>query len=252
MVYKTTNTSNQKQYIGVHGFYKLNDGYIGSGHVLKEAIAKYGKSNFLREVLFIYDTEQEAYEKEKELVDLSVVLNSNFYNVVGGGKAPGMISEESRKKISDRNKGTRKKSARTIEVKAINLVTGEELIFPSILECSQSLGISYSAVLKVCKRRYGSSKVYNWTFETSKFGKTLIAVTNNYPGISKNSNKFLVKVGEKYLGYADSLEEAVLLQSDYIKSVVPKNKKQELTFKKYKLAHDQFINKSCEALQKDN
>ena len=40
-LYKVTNTSNQKYYIGVHSTTDLNDGYLGSGVAIKEAILKF-------------------------------------------------------------------------------------------------------------------------------------------------------------------------------------------------------------------
>lgn len=46
VVYKTTNTLNNKIYVGLHSTNNINDNYIGSGYVLKDAIKKYGKSKF--------------------------------------------------------------------------------------------------------------------------------------------------------------------------------------------------------------
>ena len=46
--YKTTNSVNGHYYIGVHKTEDFNDGYIGSGTVLKKAIKKHGKENSLK------------------------------------------------------------------------------------------------------------------------------------------------------------------------------------------------------------
>jgi hypothetical protein len=88
IVYKTTNTVTGKFYIGVHRQadvcpYEF-DGYLGSGTLLKKAIKKYGKQSFVRDTLFVFDSIEEAFNKEKSL--LSYVLNTkDCYNIDSGG-----------------------------------------------------------------------------------------------------------------------------------------------------------------------
>lgn len=80
-VYKITNLINKKFYIGKHKTNDLNDEYMGSGKLIKRAIKKYGKDNFIKELLFMFDTEQEMNEKEKELV----LISEETYNLCEGG-----------------------------------------------------------------------------------------------------------------------------------------------------------------------
>ena len=80
-VYKTTNTVNGRFYIGKHKTKNLNDGYMGSGKLLKQAIDKYGKDNFIKEILFVFDNEDDMNKKEKELV----ILSEESYNLCEGG-----------------------------------------------------------------------------------------------------------------------------------------------------------------------
>ena len=80
-VYKTTNNLNGKYYIGKHRTLDLNDGYMGSGKLLKRAINKYGIENFTKEVLHIFESEEEMNAKEKELV----VISEQTYNLNEGG-----------------------------------------------------------------------------------------------------------------------------------------------------------------------
>lgn len=82
-VYKITNMLNNKFYIGVHKTENPNDSYMGSGIAVKRAIEKYGKENFVKDILFITDVKEEAYKKEAELtVDY---INENCYNMKQGG-----------------------------------------------------------------------------------------------------------------------------------------------------------------------
>lgn len=81
-VYKITNTINEKHYIGMHVTNDLDDGYMGSGKLIKQAIKKYGKKNFVKEILHVFDNEEDMRNKEKELV----VLNETSYNLCDGGK----------------------------------------------------------------------------------------------------------------------------------------------------------------------
>ena len=81
-VYKTTNTINGKYYIGKHQTTDLNDGYMGSGKLLKRAIAKHGIEHFSKEILYVFNTEEEMNRKEKELV----VVSEETYNLCEGGK----------------------------------------------------------------------------------------------------------------------------------------------------------------------
>lgn len=80
-IYKTTNVLNEKFYIGKHQTKNLDDGYLGSGKLLKRAIKKHGIENFKKEILHVFDTEEEMNAKEKELV----VLSEASYNLCPGG-----------------------------------------------------------------------------------------------------------------------------------------------------------------------
>jgi hypothetical protein len=53
----------------VHETHNLNDNYIGSGNLIKEAVKIFGKANFKREILYIFDNRKEMLEMEKELVN---------------------------------------------------------------------------------------------------------------------------------------------------------------------------------------
>lgn len=85
-VYKITNNINNHYYFGVHNTDNLNDGYMGSGHRLKLAYEKYGIENFSKEIIKFFNTSEEAYQYEKEIVNINVTKLPECYNIVEGGK----------------------------------------------------------------------------------------------------------------------------------------------------------------------
>lgn len=84
--YQTKNLINGKTYIGAHSTDNLNDGYLGSGIALQQAIKKYGYENFISIPLAFFDTAKEAFEEEKWLVDKNWISNNYNYNLAIGGK----------------------------------------------------------------------------------------------------------------------------------------------------------------------
>jgi group I intron endonuclease len=81
LVYKITNTLNGKYYIGCHKTKDKNDGYMGSGKLIKRAIQKYGIDNFKKEIIIECSTAEEMYEQENKLVN----IEEDSYNIKLGG-----------------------------------------------------------------------------------------------------------------------------------------------------------------------
>ncbi|HPI82925.1 MAG TPA: NUMOD3 domain-containing DNA-binding protein [Candidatus Paceibacterota bacterium] len=94
-VYLTTNLVNGKKYIGDHSTDDLDDGYIGSGRpYFKNAIKKYGKQNFKREILEFCLSKEEAFAKQEKYIKEYNTLLPNGYNISkkGGNNCSGGIS----------------------------------------------------------------------------------------------------------------------------------------------------------------
>jgi hypothetical protein len=84
-IYKTTNLTNNYIYIGCHITTNPNDNYLGSGTNLKKDIKLFGKENFIKEILFIYDNKKDMIKKEKELVNDLFIARTDTYNIITGG-----------------------------------------------------------------------------------------------------------------------------------------------------------------------
>jgi hypothetical protein len=82
IIYKTTNLINGLYYVGTHRATDLEDDYLGSGTLLKNAVRTFGKNNFVRENLFVFDEEWKMILAEKILV---IVDSEITYNMCSGG-----------------------------------------------------------------------------------------------------------------------------------------------------------------------
>jgi len=88
IIYKTTNLINGRFYVGKDAYNKKH--YIGSGTILKQAIKKYGRENFKKEILehcsFDILNEREIY-----WIDKLNAINDG-YNITEGGTGGDVIT----------------------------------------------------------------------------------------------------------------------------------------------------------------
>lgn len=85
-IYQIVNKINQKIYVGKHITSDLCDDYMGSGKILRKAQEKYGIENFEKQILFVFDSEEEMNAMEKEIVNEEFCLRADNYNLCVGGQ----------------------------------------------------------------------------------------------------------------------------------------------------------------------
>lgn len=84
-LYEIKNLINNKIYVGVHKTNDLNDGYMGSGKVIRSAIDKHGITNFTKVILEQFDDSVAMYAREKEVVTEEFLARPDVYNLRRGG-----------------------------------------------------------------------------------------------------------------------------------------------------------------------
>lgn len=104
IIYKTTNLINNKFYIGQDT--KNNPSYFGSGIKLKLAIKKYGKNNFVKEILEYCETQEQLNEQEKFWIKKTNAIELG-YNLAEGGFGVSNMSNEIKEKISKSKTGVK-------------------------------------------------------------------------------------------------------------------------------------------------
>lgn len=83
IVYKTTDTKTDRIYIGVDSI--NNPAYFGSGTEIKQIMLEGRISDLRKEILFIFDTVEEAFAKESEIVTEDFIKQDNVMNIALGG-----------------------------------------------------------------------------------------------------------------------------------------------------------------------
>ena len=172
-IYKITNNINGKTYIGQHKTENLGDSYFGSGKKIENAIKKYGKANFTKEILEEC-SEETVNEREIYWIAKAKSEGKAEYNIAEGGQGcsnPFKYKTEEElkkiyKKMSDTRKGKPSGAAGKRWYRNTNCLTeGEHTVieqpcktsraikcvengkvFSSIRECCDILKVSHDAV----------------------------------------------------------------------------------------------------------
>ena len=151
-VYKHTNKINGKVYIGITMHQpELRWGKNGKNYkaqVFTKAIQKYGWNNFEHNILYTGLSEQDACQKEIELIALYKATDKRYgYNVALGGKDFGSFSK--RKQVYQYT------------------LNGEFVAeYSSLTQAALNIGINHAAIGSCCRKGINhSSHGYRWSYE---------------------------------------------------------------------------------------
>jgi group I intron endonuclease len=155
-IYKITNIQNNKCYIGQsirpiqqrfnrHMNDALNN--ILNTHFAR-AIRKYGKENFTIEAIDTANSQDELNQKEQYWIHFynSVEDGYNETSAISkcGGNTYESKTEEEMQAISEKIRQTKlgSKNPMARKIKRTNIITGEIIIFDTIISCAQACGIN--------------------------------------------------------------------------------------------------------------
>jgi hypothetical protein len=117
-IYKTTNIVNSKFYVGMHSTDNLGDGYLGSGTVLARSIRKYGRENFIKEILEYFPDRESLRKREAEIVNEKFVNDKMCMNVKVGGEKGNFGSSMPNRKSSPLSESHKANISKSCEGKA--------------------------------------------------------------------------------------------------------------------------------------
>lgn len=126
IVYKTTNKLNGKIYIGKDA--KNDPNYLGSGILLKQAMKKYGRANFEKEILE-YCTPANIDEREKYWIEFTQAKQRG-YNLADGGQGGDLGEYVNRKRaesLTGKTQPTEVKKKRSISLQGRANTWGDKI-----------------------------------------------------------------------------------------------------------------------------
>jgi len=206
-IYITTNLVNGKQYVGSHDGDE-NDSYLGSGQLFTKKINEYGKKNFKRKILEECDTSFNLILETKYIKEYNTLV-PNGYNIspTGGHQQGGKLSEETKRKMSKKKIGKKRKPFSEEHKKRISESNKGKKFIP----------FSKESIEKMSKSHKGKKH----SEETKK------KISEGNKGISKPhipfSDEAKQKMSESHKGKKHSEETKQKISESYKKNAIKNN-----------------------------
>lgn len=103
-VYIITNLVNNKKYVGSSRKHQIDESYYGSGRLIVNAIKKYGKENFTRDIL--WQGEGDARDVESHWLEyFDAANNPLFYNMTNDARGNNLHKEDTKRTVSEKLTG---------------------------------------------------------------------------------------------------------------------------------------------------
>lgn len=174
-IYKTTCVVTGKYYIGMHSSKDPNDSYLGSGKILARSIAKHGIENHKKEILHFAEDRKSLSILEEQIVNEEMLKDPLCMNLkvggIGGAMFGHVVSEETKRKLSEANKGkpvpeerkrkmsvAKKGKYYESEKRVPVIIHGVE--YPSIIEASKQLGINDRTISTRLRSKFNGDYLY--------------------------------------------------------------------------------------------
>ena len=169
-IYKITNLINNKIYIGItkrNPKIRFNEHFSNKNELLYKAKEKYGKDNFLLEIIESNVSEDMIDEKERYYIQLYKSLVPDGYNLSQGGISNKSISEQGKQKLKKCNLGINNPKCNKY-ILMIDKETNKILHkFGSTREAARFLGNEnkYRSIAYCLSGKIKTSQGYLWKYE---------------------------------------------------------------------------------------
>lgn len=188
LLYRITNIETSKEYIGIHSTDNIEDGYMGSGTLLKSDIKVYGVNSFRREIIELFENREQLLKAELNHVNEQYLNNVNTYNLVYGGG--GIRTTSNRRSLFS-------KKANELEIITDN-VTKYDSEYQYLFDFSKAeirlpeyeMGVFRKAIMNFIVNEWGRmeyelSKLWN-NSSTNTVAKKFLTKLLNYKGVYGN------------------------------------------------------------------
>lgn len=202
-IYKTTDLTNGKIYIGKRVSHKFIPSYLGSGVDIKDAIQQKGRENFIVEFLIPCFSKKELCAEERFLISYFDARNPNIgYNRALGGEGIGLSGE-------DHPMYGKYGSLHPNYGKHYNV--GEDNYWSSHTHPMKGKKLSEDTRAKMSLAQLGNSHALGYTQTPGHRSKISESLKSNHGDVSGSNNKAFYKK----VPITNGQENKLIDQSDY-------------------------------------